>query len=52
MDAAPHVKEDQNFQHGDFAAESREVDAYWGAHLTPLAVAPALPAPVAGTVRN
>jgi sporulation protein YlmC with PRC-barrel domain len=35
MDAAPQVKEDQNFQKADFAAESIKVNAYWAAHLAP-----------------
>jgi sporulation protein YlmC with PRC-barrel domain len=52
MEAAPHVKEDQNFQHGDFAAESRKVDAYWLAHLAPLANAPVQSTPGIATVRN
>lgn len=33
MDAAPQVKEDQNFQKAEFAAESVKVNAYWAAHL-------------------
>lgn len=33
MDAAPQVKEDQNLQQADFAAESQKVNAYWVAHL-------------------
>ena len=35
MDAAPQVKEDQNLQKADFAAESVKVNAYWAAHLAP-----------------
>jgi sporulation protein YlmC with PRC-barrel domain len=35
MDAAPQVKRDQNFQQGDFAAESVKVNAYWAAHPAP-----------------
>ncbi len=35
MEAAPQVKENQNFQHADFAAESVKVNAYWIAHLAP-----------------
>jgi sporulation protein YlmC with PRC-barrel domain len=35
MEAAPQVKENQNFQHADFAAESVKVNAYWVAHLAP-----------------
>ena len=35
LDGAPQVKEDQNFQHGEFAAESQKVNAYWVAHLGP-----------------
>jgi sporulation protein YlmC with PRC-barrel domain len=35
MDAAPQVKEDQNFQKADFTAESLKVNAYWAAHLAP-----------------
>lgn len=34
MDAAPQVKEDQNFQQDEFAAQSQKVNAYWVAHLT------------------
>ena len=34
MDGAPRVKENQNFQSGEFAAESQKVNAYWVAHLT------------------
>ena len=35
MDAAPQVKEDQNFQGSDFAAEALKLNAYWVAHLAP-----------------
>ncbi len=35
MDGAPQVKEDQNLQKADFAAESVKVNAYWVAHLAP-----------------
>lgn len=35
LDAAPQVKEDQNFQGAGFAAESAKVNAYWAAHLAP-----------------
>jgi sporulation protein YlmC with PRC-barrel domain len=52
MEAAPHVKEDQNFQHGDFAAESHKVDAYWSAHLAPLASAQVQQAPAVGTAHD
>jgi sporulation protein YlmC with PRC-barrel domain len=34
MDAAPHVKEDQNFQQDEFTAQSQKVNAYWVAHST------------------
>ncbi|MBC7733933.1 MAG: PRC-barrel domain-containing protein [Bacteriovorax sp.] len=34
MDAAPQVKEDQNFQQDEFAAQSQKVNAYWLANLT------------------
>jgi sporulation protein YlmC with PRC-barrel domain len=34
MDAAPQVKDDQNFQQDDFAAQSQKVNAYWVANLT------------------
>ena len=35
MDGAPRVKEDENFQNSDFAAERQKVNAYWIAHLAP-----------------
>lgn len=34
MDAAPQVKQDQNFQQDEFAAQSQKVNAYWVAHST------------------
>jgi sporulation protein YlmC with PRC-barrel domain len=35
MDGAPQVKEDQNFQQGDFAVEAQKLNAYWAAHRVP-----------------
>lgn len=32
LDAAPQVKQDQDLQQADFAAESRKVGACWAAH--------------------
>lgn len=52
MEAAPHVKENENFQHGDFAAESLKVDAYWVAHIAPLAGGPLERASGVPVVRN
>jgi sporulation protein YlmC with PRC-barrel domain len=52
MDAAPQVRKDENFQHAAFAAESLKVDAYWVAHLPPLAVAPVQPTSGSGSAKN
>ncbi len=34
IDAAPQVKEDQDFQQDEFAAQGQKVNAYWAANLT------------------
>jgi len=35
LDAGPQVRENQFSANGDFAEESRKVDDYWKAHLSP-----------------